>query len=350
MARTILINRNALTTDKTVPNDPTKATDLAVLKSLATKQFPIPPQAPTAITLSYQINWIRTLTQVSNQLAILYPLAMQLLQLAHIANPSLDCSLLLSDTLQVAKIQLWQLQDYQLSPLELRRFWNRIFQRLRGCPVAKILHRKAFWQADFQVNSQVLDPRADSESLIELALAVIHNRQMTGQLLELGVGSGCLLLSLLQEFPQMQGVGVDLSPSALQLTALNAADLHLTSRVALYLSDLFEQVPPQSLFQLIISNPPYIPTREISQLAVEVKQYDPILALDGGNDGLEFYRKIATTAAPFLAPHGWLLLECGDRQATEVKLIMKQQHWQWRQSQYDLRGVERALAFQYIPH
>ena len=177
--------------------------------------------------------------------------------------------------------------------------------------------------------------------LIEAVLAQVSDRHAKLRLLELGVGSGCLLLTLLAELPNAKGLGVDISPAALAVAKENARMLGLADRCQLIEGDWLQAVSGR--YDIIISNPPYIPSADIGGLEPEVSRYEPILALDGGTDGLEFYRRLARDIDRVLAPGGLAALEVGAGQAAEVAALLKSSGLQGLESRCDLAGIERCL-------
>ena len=209
--------------------------------------------------------------------------------------------------------------------------------RGRGRPVSKIIGKKAFWNAEFRVSDDVLDPRPDTERLIEVALEHPFDR-----VLDLGTGSGCILISLLQEQRQATGLGVDISERALKLAQLNSQDAG-TQDVAFWrVSDWFENVEGQ--FDLIVSNPPYIALDEMADLSKDVRDFDPHVALTDGGDGLSCYRKICAQVKGFLRPKGRLIVEIGPTQATAVSQMFKDAGLEYVQVFQDLDGRDRVIS------
>ena len=225
------------------------------------------------------------------------------------------------------------LEEAASSDEELNVFIQR---RLTGEPVAKIIGKKGFWKDDFIVSKDVLDPRPDSETLIEAVLEIFPNKEKSLQILDLGTGSGCLLLSLLREYQNATGIGVDISEKALAIAKKNAH----TDRVQFVQRDMLQDLSDLGKFDIIISNPPYIPTAEIQTLERDVKDYDPILALDGGIDGLDFYR---TLSKQHLAPH--IFIEIGKDQESQIIPLFESEGWQFIQSWKDLGKITRILYF-----
>jgi len=199
---------------------------------------------------------------------------------------------------------------------ELARFDAAVAARAARAPLSHITGERAFWDRSFRVTPAVLDPRPDTETLVAAALEGPPARRI----LDLGAGSGCILLTLLAEWPEATGVGVDISPEALAVAADNARRLGVAGRAELRRGDWCEGL--EGPFDLIVSNPPYIAEREIAGLAPEVRLHEPRMALSGGTDGLDAYRRIAAGAARLAAPGGRILLEIGPSQAAEVSRIL----------------------------
>lgn len=240
------------------------------------------------------------------------------------ASPSsaLDARLLLESTLNASASFLLSRLEEQIDSRLFSRYQTLIERRAKGEPVSKIIGKKEFYGREFFVNKHVLDPRPDSETLIEAVLQNTKDIPQSAQpmkILELGAGSGCLLLTLLAELPQAQGMGVDISPQALLVAEENTRALDLAARVQWLESDLFQEVKEK--FDIIISNPPYIPTQDIQTLEREVRLFEPMLALDGGDSGLDFYQRIALEGPAFLKPHGFLALEAGFGQMSEIQKL-----------------------------
>lgn len=207
-------------------------------------------------------------------------------------------------------------------------------------PLAYILGRTGFWTLDLKVDARALTPRADTETLVKAGLSLIAERKMP-RILELGVGTGAVILALLSERPDAFGVGVDVSPEALALAEENRDGLGLSARLALQLGDWGDGLDEP--FDLIVSNPPYIPSTDIDGLEPEVARFEPRLALDGGADGLFAYRRLAPHAARLLIPGGGLALEVGKGQAPAVSALMASYPFTIEAPMPDLTGVERVV-------
>lgn len=219
-------------------------------------------------------------------------------------------------------------------------FEDFVTRRAMREPFAYIVGRREFWSLDFEVTPDVLIPRPDSETLIEAALKSFAAAPPR-RIVDLGTGSGCLLLALLSEWPEAQGLAVDISPQALAVARRNAGRLGLSTRVDFACCG-FDAVPPGP-FDLAVSNPPYIPTREIADLDPDVATFEPGLALDGGPDGLEAYRVLAVALPGLLVPGGRTFLEIGWDQAKKVENILQKQGLEVVRVIKDLAGHDRVI-------
>ena len=220
-------------------------------------------------------------------------------------------------------------------------------RRVQREPMAYLLGEREFWGLPFKVTPAVLVPRPDSETLIEAALSLLADRQRAWRLLDLGLGSGCLLLTLLRELPQATGVGLEVSAAALEIAQANAEALGVASRASLLQGDWRQPGWGEGMggpFDLIVSNPPYIETRALPELMPEVSRYEPRQALDGGPDGLDAYRAIGAAALKLLAPGGHLLVEVGRGQASDVAAIFGSQSLSPGIPWKDLGGIERVVG------
>ncbi len=231
-----------------------------------------------------------------------------------------------------------------LNAEQKRRALQLLSRRVQHEPLDKILGYRDFYKYRFNVNSDVLTPRPDSEILVETAIEIIKKNQWHN-ILELGVGSGCLLLSILADVPSLKGVGIDISQAALKMAQKNAENLKISERVKFLQLDYFKD-DVAAKFDLIVANPPYIPTAEIRNLMTEVKNYDPLSALDGGKDGLCHYRQIAAVAGKWLNDGGNIVLEVGIGQAEDVIDIFMAQGWKNAELRLDLAQVKRCVILQ----
>jgi release factor glutamine methyltransferase len=220
-------------------------------------------------------------------------------------------------------------------------------RRLQHEPMAYILGEREFWGLPFKVTPEVLVPRPDSETIIEAGLALLPDRERCWRLLDLGLGSGCLLLTLLKELPNAGGVGLEISHGALEVARDNAAALDVAARATLVQGDWRQPGWEDRLggpFDLVVSNPPYVESAAISRLMPEVAQYEPRQALDGGPDGLTAYRTIAAAGRRLVTPEGHLLFEVGHGQATEIVGILASVGLAPLPPWKDLGGIERVVG------
>lgn len=239
----------------------------------------------------------------------------------------------------LAKSQAIKLTIEQSSQLDA------VYQRLLSHePVSKILGLKGFWKDDFYVTKDVLDPRPDSEFIIEQALHYC-GLDYQGSILDLGTGSGCLILSLLREWPKAQGIALDYSGDALKVAAENARRLGVNDRVVFQQSNWYSALQGTGKrFGCIVSNPPYIPSSHIAALSEKVREFDPLLALDGGVDGLDPYRILLKHLSEYLEPDGYLILECGFDQAQDISKLISRYGHELIEITKDLQGHQRCLV------
>lgn len=218
-------------------------------------------------------------------------------------------------------------------------------RRVAREPISRILGRRAFYGLDFHLNAATLDPRPDTETLVEAVLARVDagvGRGAPWRLLDIGTGTGAILLALLANLPAAQGVGIDLAAEAVSMARQNAGTLGLSPRATFRHGDLMEGL--EGRFDIIVSNPPYIPSGEIAGLEPEVRLHDPVLALDGGVDGLDFYRRLVAAAPAHLAPEGLLAFEVGFGQADAVLRLMADAGFRALRLARDLGGIDRVVA------
>lgn len=228
-------------------------------------------------------------------------------------SPGLESRLLLAHALGLTRNDL--IRD-AIRPVDTAAFEALLARRTAREPLALIVGRREFWSMDFQVSAATLVPRPDSETLIEAALSAFASRPAPARILDLGTGTGCLVLALLQEFPSAFGIGIDLRPDAAALAKSNAVQNGLAGRVAFFVDDWARSLSGR--FDLIICNPPYIPSQDIAALMPEVAWHEPKLALDGGVDGFDAYRAIIPSLPRHLEQDGVAILELGVRQSTQA--------------------------------
>lgn len=267
-----------------------------------------------------------------------------------IDSAELDARLLTGDVLGLDLTGMIAAANRMLTASESNRLEAFAQRRLAGEPVARIVGRKEFWGLSLQLSSATLVPRPDTETVVELALEILRagGSDRPLRIADLGTGSGAILLALLSELPQAQGIGTDISTAALQTAAANAARAGLAKRAGFVACEYASGLC--GLFDLIVSNPPYIRSADIAGLAPEVRDHDPLAALDGGPDGLDAYRALIPQAADRLAPGAALVLEAGRGQSADIEALMNaaglMAAWPIKA---DLAGVRRAVAGQKLP-
>ncbi|WP_035172481.1 peptide chain release factor N(5)-glutamine methyltransferase [Caldanaerobius polysaccharolyticus] len=263
------------------------------------------------------------------------------LKKAGVQTSRLDAELIMSYALKCERSHLIAARDRTLSPDEIESYAQLIKKRIKGIPVAYITGVKEFMGMDFAVNPSVLIPRPDTEVLVESVIDEIKKIKAPW-VLDIGTGCGCIGISIARFVPDSVVCAVDVSAPALEIAAFNARKLSVDARVFFYLGDLYSALPKEFAhkFDAIVSNPPYIPSRSIKDLPLDVRS-EPVLALDGGEDGLDFYRRIISGAPLYLKKEGILAFEVGYNQAREVASMMS---WYSVYTVKDLSGIERVVV------
>ncbi len=259
-----------------------------------------------------------------------------------IEDPRLDVELLLSHVLKKQRIFLYTDFDEIVNPEELAQFKTYIQKRVKGISTAAIIGEKDFMGLTFHVNENVLIPRPDTETWLEKVIQY-HRGTPDIEVADLGTGSGAILLSFLYYCKEAKGVGIDISPKALEVAKENGEQLKLSDRADWIEGDYIDALPEGKWYDGILTNPPYIPHDDIASLAQEVKS-EPLLALDGGTDGLTFYRRLAEKAADHLKPGGFLAMEFGIHQwETILDLFKATGQFEDFEVIKDYGGIERAI-------
>jgi release factor glutamine methyltransferase len=263
---------------------------------------------------------------------------------AGIDTPELDARLLVQGVLEISHEELLLNNNKVLTFGEEGSLRKALGRRLNHEPVSRIMGMRSFWKSEFKVTPETLDPRPDSETLIEAVLEWVPEGLTARQrVLDLGTGTGCLLLSILQEWPKAVGVGLDISAGAARTAAANSRRLNLQRRAGFMVQD-WAKFRPKGLCDVVISNPPYIAEKEREDLAPEVLDYDPPEALFGGHDGLVAYRSLAENLPFFLKPNGLAFFEIGPTQAADVTDILVTGGLTVLQTRHDLAGRDRVLV------
>jgi release factor glutamine methyltransferase len=260
---------------------------------------------------------------------------------AGIDTAKLDARVLIGHVLGIEPIQVFSRPERVLGADEAASLEAAALRRERREPMAHITGRREFWSLTFEVTADTLDPRADSETVVEAVLETVADRTRPLRLLDFGTGTGCLLLSLLSELPNATGLGIDRSEAALEVARRNAQSLGMAQRTEFRRGDWGRGL--DGLFDVIVSNPPYIPDEDVAGLAPEVAAFEPRGALAGGPDGLDCYRTLIPDAARLLRPGGLLALEVGLGQAAPVGELVLQQGLRFQGARRDLAGIERCV-------
>lgn len=260
---------------------------------------------------------------------------------AGIENAPREARLLLNLALGVGANVLLA-PEMAIPPGDADRFTSLIDRRAAREPYSRIVGRREFWSLPLLLSRDTLDPRPDSETLVEAVLARIPDRAAPLSILDFGTGTGALLLALLSELPNAQGVGGDLSPGAVETARRNAAALGLADRAGFALANW--GLGLSGPVDVIVANPPYIPSEQLDALAPEVARFDPRMALDGGMDGLKAYRELAPDMARLLQPAGFAVCEIGAGQGPAVAEILARAGLETVAKQCDLAGIERCLV------
>ncbi|MBQ9035587.1 MAG: peptide chain release factor N(5)-glutamine methyltransferase [Alphaproteobacteria bacterium] len=279
-------------------------------------------------------------------MADIFEQTMQKLAEFHIESPRLEARILLAHVLNCQTSDI--ICNATLNSKQQNELKSLIQRRIAHEPLDKIIGKREFYKSTFMTSNNVLSPRPDTEILVEEGLKIIPVDKNIN-ILDLGTGSGCIIESILQERPKAVGVAVDISSAALQTAKQNAANLKLINRLQFVQADWFEEdfaAQFAAEFDIIVTNPPYIPTADIAALAPEVKNHDPLLALDGGADGFASYQRIAEFTPILLKKRGYILLEAGINQAEEIANIFTAQGLKLKNIVRDLAGIKRCVILQ----
>ena len=260
-----------------------------------------------------------------------------------VSEPRASGEVLLAHALNLSRLDLYLRYDQPLSPEELARFKALVVRRRAGEPVAYITGHREFWSLDFKVTPAVLIPRPETETLVEAVLQVFKP-ETESLCLEVGVGSGAIIIALARELPQTRWLGLDLSAPALTVARENAQTHGVAPRLHFLRGDLLSALKPGPRFALVVANLPYIPRPVWEHLPQDIKEFEPREALLGGEDGLDLIRPLAQAAPGILQPGGWLALEVADGQAPKVAALL-QETGEFEQIEKipDYLGIERVI-------
>lgn len=263
------------------------------------------------------------------------------LQSAEIDEPRRQASLLLAFVLEKDKTFLIAHSDYQLSEMEEEQFFQLIARRAQREPFQHIVGKQEFYGLDFIVSPDVLIPRPETEMIVENAIEILRDKKSL-DFCEVGIGSGCISVSILYQIKTVSAIGLDISEKALLIAKRNAEVHHVLERLKLKKSNVFSELNGER-FDLIVSNPPYIPAADVTVLQPEVRDFEPLQALTDGGNGFSIIEQIVNQAPKFLKPNGWLLIEIGILQAESAKEMFEKNIWQNVDILPDLQGIPRLV-------
>jgi len=265
--------------------------------------------------------------------------ASKLLKKHNIRSHELDAEIILSNIMGVSKEYLIMNGNIDISS-KIEKIYNKALnRRIKNEPVAYITGKKEFWSENFVVNQATLIPRPETELLIYKLINIFKRKKIN--ILDIGTGSGCILLSILKELQHSKGLGIDISSSAIQIAKKNSTNLGIASRAKFKVSDICNY--KKGKYDLIISNPPYIPSKEINNLSKDIIDYEPIIALDGGMDGLDLIKKVIYKSNHLLKKSGLLALEIGFNQYKKVSKILKNYGFKEISKEYDYKENVRCI-------
>jgi len=241
-------------------------------------------------------------------------------------NSILDTEILLSSILKIERVDLIKKLNDCVADNEKKKFLDYLNRRKINEPISYILEKKEFWNNDFFIEKGVLIPRPETELLVENILKIKKNKNYFYNILEIGTGSGCIIISVLKELKFSRGVGIEISKKAFQISKKNSDLLKVNKKLKFFLVDL-KKFKTFQKFDIIVSNPPYIPEHKITNLSEDIKRFEPKSALLGGKSGYEYTKKIITTYSKFLKKNGILALEIGDNQFKKINEILKKNNF-----------------------
>ncbi len=260
-----------------------------------------------------------------------------------IETPELDARIILKEVLSLDDKDLILKESLDIPEEMIEKIITIESRRLNGEPISKILKKRDFYNSTFVISNDVLDPRPETELIVEIANNYINKNEVKN-ILDLGTGSGCILLSILKENRMINGLGIDLSKEAISIAKQNSKKLNLETQSNFLVSNWMSSVNYK--YDLVVSNPPYIASEDIKKLSKSVKIYDPILSLDGGDDGLNSYRLIASDLKRIISMNALIIIEIGYNQSLQVIDIFKKNDFKLIKKYNDINGLDRVLTFQ----
>lgn len=259
----------------------------------------------------------------------------------NIQSARLDAEVLLSHVLRQERIYLYVHFDEPMEQNELNKFREYVKKRAQHVPIAYIIGEREFMGLPFKVTKDTLIPRPDTEILVENVLNNV-NKDKEIEIVDIGTGSGAIILSLLVNLPKAQGKTVDISSKAIEVAKENAVNLQVNDRCEFFVGDLFAPLNGNK-FDVIVSNPPYIPKKDIATLEADVREYEPVSALTDGGDGLSYYRRLLSEGKAYIKENGFIALEIGIYQSNDVKQIAMDNGWKNIKIIKDYAGIDRVV-------
>lgn len=257
----------------------------------------------------------------------------------------MDSEILLANVMRCRRIELYVRWDEEVGESERAAFEPLVRERAKGCPVAYLVGMREFFCREFEVDRSVLIPRPETEHIVLSALAFAA-QQPVSTFLDVGTGSGVLAVTLAAELPQARGWALDVSAAALAVAAKNARRHDIADRLTFHESDLFANLPSDIAFDLVVSNPPYVPTGKINELPIDVRGYEPLASLDGGPDGLAIVRRLLRESPAHMRSNGRLLIEMSPEQHSDVYVIAAaEKSWEPLPVVKDLARQPRVAVF-----
>ena len=260
-----------------------------------------------------------------------------------IPNPEIDLRILLNHS-RCCKNEII-LSNFKTGQIDIKKFNSLLNRRILREPISKIINRKSFWKDEFYVNKFVLDPRPETEGIIEESIKIFKNKKTQIRILDIGTGSGAISISLAREFENAEIVAIDISEEAIKVTNKNTKEKKLDKQISIKKTS-FEYI--RDKFDLIVSNPPYLTQKEMNDISIEVKKYEPEVALFGGKDGLDFYREFSKKIVKNLKSGGYFIFEIGVSQLSNCIEIFRDSGLKFIKKSQDLQKKDRIMIFSKI--
>jgi len=270
----------------------------------------------------------------------LISLSLKKLRLNNIKSPNLDLRIILNHC-SISKKEIF-FRNFDKSDIDIKKFNKILNRRLKNEPISKILKKKSFWKYDFYVNKNVIDPRPETEIIIEEVLKIFKNKKKKFDILDIGTGSGCLSVCLAKEYKNSRITAIDISKKALKVASKNFK-IHNCNNQIIKKNCTIESLNQR--FDLIVSNPPYLSKNDYELTSIDIKKYEPKTAFYGGEDGLYFYKKFSNFLPKIMNLNSFLILEIGEKQAYKCMKLFDKSKLKFQTKVHDLQGKDRILIF-----